>query len=166
MPSPHACYPKADLERAWRYWATALGRLSNTPRLGGQLVYAVTLAILAFVVVPPAPSGSMAPSATSEAASWQERDWRVWFQSHQMYHCGPEELDESELDEVRRWCRCLSLLSRCHGADELTADALTDDECAFLVDALQDLVPNLEEHFGYQPLYESCRRRASVSVNK
>lgn len=90
------------------------------------------------------------------ADSWHEKDWRMWFQAQQLYRRSPEELSRVEFDNARRWCDCLTLIAQ----HETSGNAsLTDDECQFVVDALDDLCPSLSQHSGYMPIYQACRRR-------
>lgn len=90
------------------------------------------------------------------AESWHEKDWRMSFQAYQLYGRSPEELSRVEFDNVRRWCDCLTLIAK----HEMSGTkSLTDDECQFVVDALDDLCPNLSQHGGYLPIYQACRRR-------
>lgn len=88
--------------------------------------------------------------------SWREKDWRMWFQAQQLYRRSPEELSRAEFDNVRRWCDCLTLIAK-HETNG--TQSLTDDECHFVVDALDDLCPKLSQHSGYLPIYQACRRR-------
>ncbi|HJT30760.1 MAG TPA: hypothetical protein VJ783_01750 [Pirellulales bacterium] len=90
------------------------------------------------------------------ADSWYEKDWRMWFQAQQLYRRSPEELSRAEFDNVRRWCDCLTLIAK-HETDGI--QSLTEDECQFVVDALDDLCPNLSQRSGYLPIYQACRRR-------
>lgn len=94
--------------------------------------------------------------ASTHSRLWRERDWQIWFQSHQLYQREPEELSQTEIENVQRWSLCLLLVAQHEAAGN---DSLTGDECQFVVDALGDLAPNLEKHGGYLSIYEACRRR-------
>ncbi|HJT30945.1 MAG TPA: hypothetical protein VJ783_02680 [Pirellulales bacterium] len=88
--------------------------------------------------------------------SWQEKDWRVWFQAQQLFRRDPEELSESELEDVKQWCRCLTLNVR---YDKTGVNGLTDDECGLVVDALEKRCPKPHERAPYLPIYKACCRR-------
>jgi serine/threonine protein kinase len=91
--------------------------------------------------------------SSRHASSWREKDWRVWYQAHQLFRGDPEELSESELEDVRQWIRCLGLLER-------YPNSLTDAECELFIETLDKLSPNLHEYANvYLPVYEACRRR-------
>jgi hypothetical protein len=96
-----------------------------------------------------------------QAASWRERNWKVWYVAHQMYRRDPEELTEPQLDNVQRWCRCDKLCLQCVQAG---IESLTDDECQFVAEVLWQLCPNLEEHLNYFPIYEACRQRTAIAL--
>lgn len=127
-----------------------------SPPLRSRLIDIVALALLILTL---ATVVSTAHTAKNEAASWHDRDWTFWFHAHQLYESDPEQLSESELNEVRRWRRCLSLMAACQ---PLGVEALTDEQCAFVADVFEDLDPNLAEHPGYLSLYEPCRRRRAA----
>jgi hypothetical protein len=90
------------------------------------------------------------------ASSWREKDWLTWYHAHQLFRRDPEELAESELEDVRQWCRCLVLVDR---YNKTGLNGLTDDECELVVETLEKLCPNLQEHGRFRPVYEACRRR-------
>jgi len=99
------------------------------------------------------------PSSTKHGAghsSWREKDWVVWHHAHQLFQRDPEELSESELEDVKQWCRCLVLVER-YGRTGLSS--LTNGECELLVETLEKLCPNLDENAGLLPVYKACRRR-------
>jgi len=89
-------------------------------------------------------------------SAWREKDWLVWYHAHQLYQCDPGNLSEAEIENVRKWCRCVRTLEkyRIRGLD-----SLSDDECQDTVATLENLCANLEERADLQPFYESCRRR-------
>lgn len=119
----------------------------------------VALAALAFVILPLAAIGSTNYGPRNTSTSWRERDWKIWHQAHQLYRCDPEQLTDLELHDVRRWCRCLSLIANCQTAN---VKGLNDAECAFVADVLQDLAPNMAKQPHYLAVYESCRRRQAA----
>lgn len=90
------------------------------------------------------------------ATPWYEKDWRVWFQAHQLFRRDPEELSESELEDVKQWCRCLTLNAR---YNETGLNGLTDDECVLVVETLEKRCPHPHERAPYLVIYEECRRR-------
>ena len=95
--------------------------------------------------------------SSRHASSWRENDWPVWHQAHQLFQSDPEELSESELEDVRQWIRCLGLLERYL---KTGPNSLTDAECELFVETLEKLSPNLHEYaHNFLPVYEACRRR-------
>ena len=125
-------------------------------RSGSTFLECVGLATVGLLAIQLAflfPAGDKRASSSS---SWREKDWRFWYQAHQLYHRAPDELSSAEFENVQRWCRCL-LLTAQH--DDAGNQSLTDEECQFVVDVLGDLCPNLDQHGGYLPIYEACRRR-------
>jgi len=86
---------------------------------------------------------------------WRDRDYAIWYHAHQLFRCGPEELSETQLADVKRWYRCLLIV----GEHEVSGHrSLTDEECQFVVDVLEEQCPNLESS-AYRQVYEECRQR-------
>ena len=110
------------------------------------------VALLAFQLAAAFP----ARQSASSAASWRQKDYSIWFQSHQLFDCGPEELTESQLQYVRRWNSCLWIVAE---TETSGIQSLTDEECRFVVDVLTERDPNLAEHQAYRQIYEACRER-------
>ena len=101
--------------------------------------------------------------SSRQASSWREEDWPVWHQAHQLFQREPEELCESELEDVGQWIRCLGLLERYL---ETGSDSLTDAECELFVETLEKLSPNLHEYANrFLPVYEACRRRLADATS-
>lgn len=90
------------------------------------------------------------------ATSWREKDWRFWYNAQQLYGRDPDELTESQFENVKKWCRCSRLVDQYH-RDGLSG--LTDEDCLLVVETLEELCPNLHKHAGLLPVYEACRRR-------
>jgi hypothetical protein len=67
-------------------------------------------------------------------------------------------LDESQLDDVKRWCRCLRLAVR-HA--ESGVRSLDDEESRFVLDTFDEFCPDRDELAGYRRIYDSCQRRLS-----
>jgi hypothetical protein len=95
-------------------------------------------------------------AADGSPADRRVRDYLVYFHAHQLFQRGPDELNEDELDDVNRWCRCLRLMTL-HQTSGV--DCLTIDECRFVIDALDDFWPDLREYAGYRRIHESCAQR-------
>jgi hypothetical protein len=91
----------------------------------------------------------------AEPSAWREKDWFFWYNAHQLFRRDPEQLSASELDDVRHWCECSRLADRCV---KQGSDSLTDDERRLVVETLEDLCPNLEEHLYFLPVYQACCR--------
>jgi hypothetical protein len=90
---------------------------------------------------------------------WREKDWVVWYNAHQLYRRDPEQLSESELNDVEQWCQCLWLVDKHR---KMGLESLTDDECKLLLETVDRVCPNIEEHANLLPIYEGCRRRLSL----
>lgn len=125
-------------------------------RSGNTFLECVGLAAVGLLALKLAFAFPATEKAGNASSSWRERDWRFWYQAHQLYQREPEELNRAEFENVQRWCRCLLLTAQHEAAGN---DSLTGDECQFVEDVLGDLCPNLEKHGGYLPIYEACRRR-------
>jgi hypothetical protein len=99
------------------------------------------------------------PAHHHTGRSWRERDHLVCFYARQLFERDLEELSEAELDDAKRWCRCMQLIVN----HEMSGvQSLTDEECRFVVDALDDLCPNVQNAAGYRRVYESCSKRLAV----
>jgi hypothetical protein len=111
------------------------------------------LAALALLTVPLALAS---PAYDPAPPTWRERDFRVHFHAQQLFGLNAEELSEPELNDVMRWCRCIELTADYgkHGVE-----TLSDNDCRFVMEVLDDLCPRLTEHSGYLLIYQSCATR-------
>lgn len=105
------------------------------------------------------------PASPDGAVSWRDRDYAIYYHAHQLFRCDPEELSESQLHDVERWCRCLRLTSQ---AQTSGVHSLTDDECQFVPQVLDELCTDTKQFAGYRPIYELCaqslaRRRSAIA---
>jgi hypothetical protein len=117
----------------------------------------IAVGLLAFELATLYPSPPRPTSGgVRESSSWREKDWFLWYNAQQLYRRDPDELRNSELEAVRQWCRCLAIFGR---HEKTGLNSLTRDECELVVETLQKLRPNLQEHDGFRPFYEACRRR-------
>jgi hypothetical protein len=104
------------------------------------------LAIELAIAFPPSP----------DVVPGRGRDYVLQFQSQQLFHCAPEQLSQHDLEDLKRWCDCVELTTR-YGVVGL--QSLTDEDCQFVVEVLDDLCPDTEEFTGFLRIRESCRRR-------
>jgi|SRR5215469_10952423 len=106
------------------------------------------------------------PAQRNDAASWRDRDYVFYFQAHELFQRDPEELSESQLHDLHRWCRCLNISGRQQVSG---VQRLTDEECQFVVKVLDELCPNTDRFAGFRPIYESCAqrlaRRSAIASN-
>src|SRR5579863_1337062 len=107
------------------------------------------------------------PSARQEPALWRDRDYAVYYQAYQLFGRGPEDLSVSELHAVKRWSRCLWLVDKQQSSG---VQSLTDEECEFVVEVLDDMCPDTDQFTRYRPIYESClqsldRRQGAIAAN-
>jgi hypothetical protein len=95
-------------------------------------------------------------------------DYVLYFQSHQLFQCDPEQLSERELNDLKQWCRCLRLTTR---HDVSGVQSLTDEECQFVVQTLDDLCPDTAPFAGFRRIHQSCRqsldhRQAAIASHR
>jgi hypothetical protein len=108
------------------------------------------------------------PTERGDAVPWRDRDYILYYQAHQLFRCDPEELSESQLHDLDRWCRCVRITGRLEASGVQT---LTDEECQFVLQVLDELCPDTELFAGFAPIYESCarslaQRRSAVASNR
>lgn len=84
-----------------------------------------------------------------QASTWQERDYLVWWQAHQLFRCEPEALNDWQLELVSNWHRCLSLLVKYQTSG---LESLSDDECRFVVKMIDEVHPRRAKHPGYDQI--------------
>jgi hypothetical protein len=129
------------------------GVRSHVPIRFLECVGVVSAAIVTFQLAAPCPSGN---TEHGENATWREKDWTFWWNAHQLYRRGPEQLTESQFEDVSEWCCCLRLITQAQAAG---LSSLTLDECELVATALEDHCPELEQHVNSFPIYQACRRR-------
>jgi hypothetical protein len=96
------------------------------------------------------------PAYRAEMLSWRDRDFRVHFQAQQLFGRDAEDLSEQELNDVLRWKRLIELTADLSPG---RIDHLSEEDCRFVIEVLDDLCPQLEEHDGYLQIYRSCSAR-------
>jgi hypothetical protein len=96
------------------------------------------------------------PAQQDSKLSWRERDFRVHFHAQQLFGRDAEELNEQELNDVLRWKRLIELTA---DYEPRGGDHLSDEDCRFVIEVLDDLCPHLEKHHGYLRIYRSCSAR-------
>ncbi|HVX12215.1 MAG TPA: hypothetical protein VHC22_13625 [Pirellulales bacterium] len=138
-------------ENRMRYGVYDLARRARSTFSECLLLLLLGLAVAGLALAFPAEHRS-----GSAATSCREKDPVLWWHAQQLYRRDPEQLNDREMQNVEDWRRCLALIDQCGRAGLPT---LTDDECEFVMDTLGALCPNLAQHAGYFPIYQSCRRR-------
>lgn len=96
------------------------------------------------------------PAYHAETLSWRERDFRAHYHAQQLFGRDAGELNEQELNDVQRWKRLIELTA--YNPSGCVA-SLSEDDCRFVMEVLDDLCPHLEKHAGYHKIYESCANR-------
>jgi hypothetical protein len=119
-------------------------------------VVAAGLVVFELAMLYPSPA-----TPARESISWREKDWFFWYNAHQLYRREPEELTKSQFENVTRWCRCSRLVDQYL---EKGLKSLTDDECTLVVETLEKLCPNLQEHVLFLPVYQACCRRLATNA--
>ncbi|HWB08035.1 MAG TPA: hypothetical protein VG826_02235 [Pirellulales bacterium] len=130
---------------------------ATNDRAGGRRLEALSLTLLTVLAV----VAAVVFPARKRDVSLRERDLVVYFQAHQLFQRDPEQLSETQLDDVKRWCRCLQLAAR-HETSGL--ESLDDDERQFVVRTLHAFCPDLDELPGYRRIYDSCRAGLNAGV--
>lgn len=95
---------------------------------------------------------------------WRERNYQVWYHSHQIFERDPDELNDIELQRLLAYCRCLKLISE-HGENQ-GMDNLTSDECLLVAELLEEICPDVGQHLGYRSIYKACQQRLAAGENR
>src|SRR5581483_5784197 len=96
-------------------------------------------------------------SKRREAMPGTGGDYVLRFWAHQLFQRDPAALSETRLDDLRRWCHCLELITQHNVAG---VQSLADEECQFAVDVLDELCPENEAFASFVLVRESCRQSA------
>jgi hypothetical protein len=108
------------------------------------------------------------PAQRGEEVAWRERDYVLYYQAHQLFKSDPEKLSEIQLYDLDRWCRSLALIARLRVSG---VQSLTEEECQFVVQVLDEFCSDTHQFAGYRPIYESCaqslaRRRSVIALQR
>ena len=133
-------------------------------RRAATLLEALSLAAVALLALELAVAFPVSP----HEATPPERDYVLYFQAQQLFHCNPEELSEARQADLKRWCQCMPLTTRHNLAG---IDSLTDEDCRFVVEVLDELCPETEAFAGFHRIRESCRqsvycRQATIAADR
>lgn len=125
----------------------------------GRLIEGLTLltiAVAAMRLVVLYPSGEN----SKQAGSWRDRDYPVWWWSHQLFHCEPEDLHDWQLEFVKDWYRSHVLIGKYQNSG---LSSLSDEECRFVLKTIDEAHRLVEYPAGYDRIRAVFARRLESS---